>query len=137
MDYEYRILSIIFRFSVIMIGVICLVSAINDSEDRVSEKQIRRKLILGVLMECGVIVEIFFRNLNEWFFFKTSCITLLTSFLLAAATLNNVSPYDYDLHGYHYVENKNPTADKCLMVSIASIISIILSLIYVSYCYSR
>ena len=120
-----------------MIGVICLVSAVNNSENGVGEKQIRRKLVFGVLMECSAVVEIFFRNLNEWFFFKASCIALLTSYLLAAATLNNVSPHDYDLHGYHYVENKNPIADKCLMVSIASIFSIILSLIYVSYCYSR
>ena len=120
-----------------MIGVICLVSAVNDSDNGVSEKRVRRKLILGVLMECGVIVEIFFRNLNEWFFFKASCIALLTSYLLAAATLNNVSPCDYNFRGYHYIENKNPAADKCLMVSIASIISMILSLIYVSYCYSR
>ena len=134
MEYEYRILSTLFRFIVIMVGVICFVSAINDSENGVSKKRVHRKLALGVLIECLVIAEIYFRNLNEWFFFKTSCIVFLTSFLLAAATLNNVTPYYY---AYHYIENKNPIADKCLTICVTSIISIILSLIYVSYCYSK
>ena len=137
MGYEYKILSALFRFSAIMIGVLYFVSAINDSDDVVVAKRIYRKLVLGVLIECGVIAEIFFRNLNEWFFFKASCIVFLTSFLLAAATLNNVSPYDYDFHGYHYIENKNPIADKCFIICIVSIILIVASLIYVSYCYSR
>ena len=119
MEYEYRILSTLFRFIVIMIGVICFVSAINDSENGVSKKRVHRKLILGALIECWVIAEIYFRNLNEWFFFKTSCIVFLTSFLLAAATLNNVTPYYYT---YHYIENKNPIADKCLTICVTYII---------------
>lgn len=134
MEYDCIILSTLFRFSLILIGVIYFVSAIDDSENGVSKKRVHRKLVLGVIIECGVIVEIYLRNLNEWFFFKTSCIVFLTSFLLAAATLNNVTPYYYD---YHYIENKNPIADKCLIICVTSIISIILSLIYVSYCYSK